>query len=155
MSIIKTTLQITAGLLLGGAACLTLPQAEAKTVPGNICTTRDTAELQPMGGVLRALYGDGQALCAVPRANNTGSLSNAWARVEHPGGAANSTVCYLYAKNSLDTSQSSRIASTNTSGKQSLSFNASLLTTYNYGYYYVACNLKDGGELIGVRYEET
>jgi len=152
---IKTIIQITTGLVLGAGACLLMPQAEAKTVPGNICTTRDTSDVLPYGNVMRALYADGQVLCAMPRDNNTGTLTNAWVRVDHPASAANETVCYLYAKDSLDTAQSSRIAMTSTGGAQSLSFNASLLTTYSYGYYYTACNLKQGGELIGMRYEES
>lgn len=152
MSKIKTITQITMGLLLGAGACLFMPQADAQTVPGNICNTRDTATLEPWGAVMRASGGVGQALCAMPKNNDTGSLSNAYARVENPSGST--TSCWLYAKDSLDNSSSSRSASTSTAGKQSLDFSASLLTTYSYGYYYVACNIQNGGEMIGVRYDE-
>ena len=152
MSKLKTLLQITTGLILGAGACLTMPAANAKTVPGNTCTTRDTADVLPYGTVMRALWGDGQVLCGFQKLKNTGSLSDAWARVETP--ANGTTDCWLYAKDSLDNSQSSRTATTSTAGKASLDFNASLLTTYNYGYYYVACNIDQGGEMIGVRFEE-
>lgn len=153
MSKIKTITQITTGLLLGAGACLFMPQADAKTIPGNTCNTRDTAYLEPWGAVLRASGGDGQAMCGMAKDSDTGALSSAFARVENPSGAT--TSCWLYAKDSLDNSQSSRSASTSTAGKQSLDFSASLLTTYSYGYYYVACNIQDGGEMIGVRYHET
>jgi hypothetical protein len=151
MTLIKTTAQLTAGLLLGALACLTLSSAEAKTVPGNSCTTRD--DVSPWGPYMLANT-DGQVLCPLVRQLNAGSLANAWARVEHPGSALTSTDCWLYAKDELDIVQSSKTATTSVAGKQALNFNAGTLTTYPGGYYYIGCNLKAGGKMIGARWEE-
>jgi hypothetical protein len=62
--------------------------------------------------------------------------------------------CYLYATDLFYTSMSSRIIVNAGSGQQTRDFNANLLTTYNHGYYYVACNIPQGGRLYGFRYEE-
>ncbi len=151
MSKLVTFAQISCGLLLGFLACMAMPTASASTVPGNICNTRD--DVEPWGPYMLANT-DGSVLCALPRSLNSGSLNAAFARVHHPAGAANDTVCYLYAKNSLNTAQSSKVVITSTAGAQSLDFGANTLTTYSGGYYYVGCNLQAGGQMIGVRYDE-
>lgn len=153
MSKIKTVVQMVAGLVLGATACLTLPDADAKSMPAAACATNDTADILASGGTMWAVYGDGQVLCPLQRAKDTGSLSSAVVDINAP--AVGQYSCYLYATDQFYTSMSSRIIVNAGSGTQTRDFNAPLLTTYNDGYYYVACNIPQGGRLYGIRFDET
>src|SRR5690606_27736892 len=74
MSKIKSIVQIVSGLTLGAAACLTLPSANAKSMPAAACAIADPADIIPSGGTMWALYDDGQVLCPLQRARDNGSL---------------------------------------------------------------------------------
>jgi len=153
MSKMKAIVQIFAGLTLGAAACLTMPDADAKTIPAAACVVVDPADVIPSGGSMWAANGDGQVLCPLQRAKDAGSLSSAMVDFQAP--ASGQYACWLYATDSLYTSLSSRTVVNGGSGAQTRDFNASLLTTYNDGYYYVGCNIPQGGKLFGVRFDEA
>lgn len=153
MSKIKSIVQIVSGLTLGAAACLTLPSADAKSIPAAACAIADPSDVIPSGGTMWALNGDGQVLCPLQRAKDNGSLSSAVVDINAP--ATGQYSCYLYATDSLYTSMSSRVIVNSGSGAQTRDFNASLLTTYNDGYYYVGCNIPQGGRLYGIRFDEA
>lgn len=141
------------GLCLGlAAADANLAAAATTTIPGNSCLGQH-GNSQPSGVAMHANAGWDQIYCGLPRHNPTGTVTNAYARVYNPPGQT--MECWLYSFNSLGSTFDWSSRTTSSSGSQSLGFAVADLDTYNYGYYYVACNVDNGGKIWGIRIGES